>query len=722
MSMKYIIILILSCHTLFSQTLIHPVSATDTYFDKKVTDEYRNLEDLKDPAVISWMKEQSLHANQVLSTIPARQYMLDKLDEIDSKKEYTINDVRITNNDQYFYLKRIATENTQKLYIRNGFNGKEELLFTPTGYKKNNKEYVINYMKPNYDGSKVVVGLTESGKEIGEMIIIDVALKTILPYTITHCWPSDSGVSWLPDGSGFIYLHYPVVDNKSELFLKNMVSVFYKIGDDPQKIKPILSKADYPELNLKQEDFPIVSINSNNTGYLIAKIGGAASFSNTYYAHSSDLADNKHITWKPLFRKEDKVADYSFVQNDIYFISAKDSKNNILARTSLKNPDFIHSEIIIKEMDDEVIKTIHSTKDGLFITTTKNGVEAKLYFYNFKNGIRQIELPVSAGSISITTKSNNYTDIWVACSGWNSLNRRYKFQISNQRFTPENLNPVVDFEEFKNVKILETTVKSHDGKEIPLSIIYNKDLNPKEKLPLLAIGYGAYGVSLSPTYAKVALLWAIKGGIVIYPHVRGGGEKGEEWHLGGFKETKPNSWKDFISCIEYMHKKGYSEPDKTAVWGASAGGLLIGRTITERPDLVKAAIAEVGLMNAVRMENTPNGANSTKEFGTVKTKEEFSYLYEMDAYHHLKKGVKYPSILITGGYNDPRVVAWQPAKFAAKLQEYNASDNPVLLKIDFEGGHGIDNSKKKAYEDAADIFAFAFWQLGHPDYQFKDKK
>ncbi len=721
--MKYIIIFLFFCkNIMFSQeqVLIKSLPSTDQYFSTQIIDEYRNLENVKDSSVINWMKKQNNYTNAVLRSIPSRQYLIDKLSEMDLKNEFSISYLQTTDNDKYFYIKREGNENVQKLYLRNGFDAKEELLFTSAEYKKNNKEYVINYIRPNCDGSKIVVALTEGGKEIGEMIIIDIEKKIILPYTITHCWPSDGGgVSWLPDNNSFIYLYYPVVDNKSESFLKNMASVVYKIGDDPEIIHTILSKNDYSELNLKEEDFPIVSINKNNKNYLIAKIGGAANFSDTYYAHFSEL-NSKHINWKILYKKEDKVIDYILLKDNLYYVSARDTKNNFVAYTSLKKPDLLQPEIIINEMKDNVINSIYSTLDGLFITTTKNGVESKLYFYTSQTKLKEIVLPISAGNVNVITKSNSYSDIWITCSGWANADKRYKYHVSENKFIPENLNPTIESTDFKDVKVLETTVKSHDGKYIPLSIIYNRELNTKEKLPLLVLGYGAYATSYSPFYAKIALLWAIKGGIVAYAHVRGGGEKGEEWHLGGFKKTKPNSWKDFISCIEYMHEKGYSVPSKTAIWGGSAGGIIMGRTMTERPDLVKAVIIAAGTLNTIRMETSPNGPNNIKEFGTVKNKDEFGYLYEMDSYHHIKKWTKYPATFIIGGYNDPRVPIWMSAKFAGKLMADNISMNPILFKVDFDGGHGRDNTRKKAYEEIADIFAFALWQVGHPDYQPKE--
>nr|WP_232816391.1 prolyl oligopeptidase family serine peptidase [Chryseobacterium capnotolerans] len=221
-------------------------------------------------------------------------------------------------------------------------------------------------------------------------------------------------------------------------------------------------------------------------------------------------------------------------------------------------------------------------------------------------------------------------------------------------------------------------------------------------------------------FAKTYLLWVNQGGMVAIAHVRGGGEKGDQWRLAGFKATKPNTWRDLIDCTEYLIKEKYTSSDKVAIWGASAGGITVGRAMTERPDLFKAVIAEVGAMNMLRDEAAVN--SQPKEFGSVKDPEEFKGLLEMDAYQHIKKGTKYPATFITGGLNDQRVTPWMPVKFAAKLIADNASDNPILLKIDFEGGHSGNVPIAQRYANIGDIFTFALWQLGHPDYQPKEEK
>ena len=362
-------------------------------------------------------------------------------------------------------------------------------------------------------------------------------------------------------------------------------------------------------------------------------------------------------------------------------------------------------------------KALELQKMVFIITTTKNGIEAKLYLYSHGKD-NYIKLPYPSGNIDLESKGENYSDIWITCSGWANDRQRFKYDPKNKTFKPENLVPLIEYPEFRDIIAKELIVKARDGEEIPLSLIYNKNIKMNGKNPLLVESYGSYGVSYNPYFAKSYLLWANQGGIMAIAHVRGGGEKGEKWRLGGYKETKPNSWKDLIDCTEYLIKENYTSKDKVAIWGGSAGGITVGRAMTERPDLFKAVIAEVGVMNPLRDEVTPNA--QPKEFGTVKDPKEFKILLEMDSYHHIKKGVKYPATYITGGINDDRVIVWEPVKFAAKLMANNSSSDPILLKIDFDGGHGANIPTNQFYSNLSDIFAFAFWQLGHPDYQPKE--
>ncbi len=259
-------------------------------------------------------------------------------------------------------------------------------------------------------------------------------------------------------------------------------------------------------------------------------------------------------------------------------------------------------------------------------------------------------------------------------------------------------------------------IPSHDGVEVPVSLIYDKNMKRDGSNPVMMYGYGSYGITISPFFSTIFLTWVSEGGVIAISHVRGGGELGDAWHKAGYKQTKPNTWKDFIATAEYLHKEKISSPEKTMIFGGSAGGILVGRAMTERPDLFGVAVPAVGAMNTVRSEFTPNGPVNVPEFGTVKDESEFKALYEMDSYLHVEDGVKYPATMITAGINDPRVVAWEPGKFAARLQAANGSDKPILFRVDYESGHGSD-AKTKSFQEFADIMSFSFWQMGHPDYQ-----
>ncbi|MBT8244088.1 MAG: S9 family peptidase [Winogradskyella sp.] len=293
--------------------------------------------------------------------------------------------------------------------------------------------------------------------------------------------------------------------------------------------------------------------------------------------------------------------------------------------------------------------------------------------------------------------------------------------MSNRKFVKDELSKSVEYPEFDNIISEQIMVISHDGAEVPLSIIYDKTKITEES-PTMIEAYGAYGDSTNPYYAPLILGWVAEGGIYCTAHVRGGGEKGEDWHNAGLKTTKPNSWKDLIACSEYMIENKFTTNKNIALYGSSAGGIVVGRAMTERPDLFAAVISEYGVLNPTRMETQPGGGGSNiKEFGTMKDSTEAMAMIEMDSYLHIIDSIDYPATYLTVGMNDPRVVPWESGKFAARLQNVNQLKKPVLLYADFESGHeGNQTSDRKIYEEWGNVFAFVFWQTGHPDFQLKN--
>ncbi len=256
---------------------------------------------------------------------------------------------------------------------------------------------------------------------------------------------------------------------------------------------------------------------------------------------------------------------------------------------------------------------------------------------------------------------------------------------------------------------------------LPISIIKQKNVVLDSNNPVLLYGYGSYGTIARPFFDYMFLTWVKEGGVLVVPHVRGGGEKGNKWYLDGSKTKKSNTWKDLIAATEYLIEEKYTNPSKIALWGTSAGGIMAGKAITTRPDLYATAVFISPAMNMLRSEIQPNGLNSIKEFGTVEKEDEFKALLDMDSYHSIKKGVKYPSVYVYAGAQDGRVVVWDPAKFVAKLQASSTSKKPILFDVDFKSGHagnvGGANSVFRLY---ANSIAFMLWQTGHPDYQLKE--
>ncbi|RKE75525.1 prolyl oligopeptidase family serine peptidase [Chryseobacterium sp. AG363] len=693
---------------------------TENYFGTKIIDEYRNLEDLQNAGTINWMQSQTNYTNSILNQIPKKNYYVEKRLEFDRRQGYSISDFEITDNDKYFYLKKNGDEKIARLYYKEGFLGQEVLLYDPAMYQENNgsHSFVINYISPSSDGSKIAVSMSEKGKELSEIIILDVKTKYVHPEIITNSAPATfDGIKWIDDNTGFIYVEFSTTDPTSQNFYKNTRTVFYKIGTDPNKSVDVFSAKNNPDLHITEDQFPIILDFSADDQYYIGMLVDFQSYRKTFIIRKQDLLSGKK-NWRLFSNSDDKAKSLTFQKDKIFFISGYNTSLNKLCKTSIINPDFKNGEVLIPEKKDEIIKSYTITKDGIYYTTTKNGVEAKLYLY--KNGQNHsIELPYPSGDINLRGKGENHSDIWITCSGWANDEQRFKYDLKTNSFKPENLTPITKYPEFQDIIVNEIIVKSRDGQEIPVSLLYNKNIKKDGKNMTLISSYGSYGISNNPYFSPTYLLWVQQGGVVAIAHVRGGGEKGEEWRLGGYKETKPNTWRDLIDCTEYLIKEKYTSQEKVAIWGSSAGGITVGRAMTERPDLFKVVIAEVGVMNPLRDEITPNG--QPKEFGTVNDPKEFKSLLEMDAYQHIKKGEKYPATFITGGINDQRVIVWEPVKYAAKLMFNDASSNPQLLKIDFEGGHGNNVAVDQRYTNIDDIFTFAFWQLGHPDYRPKEQ-
>ncbi len=686
----------------------------DNYFGKEISDPYRYMENLQDTVVQDWLKLQADYTRQVLNSIPGRQSLIDKMMEFENRTTSKNSWPSITENDRYFYLKATLPDLTRKLYFRLSKESDEELLFDPGIYEADStKVYQIANYVASHDGSKVAIALMQKGLEIPVRVIINVDSKKLYPEKLERSF----NFTWLPDGSGFLHQPLSSGDRNDPGLWSNTKVYQHIVNTDPSTDREIFSREKYPELALNPEDFNYPRC-YNGCNFVFIYAATVDRRINMFYAPIGELKNDK-INWKRLFKPEEEVYSFRVTENDLYILTPKDAPNYKILKTSLNNPDVATAELVIAENPDARISNFRLTKDGLFYTLAYNGVQEKVYFLALgaKKAV-ELELPMTAGSVYLVTKGFRFSDIWLGISGWTSENKRYRYLTEKNEFKLEELFEEAKYPEYDDLLVEEVMVESHDGVKVPLSLVYKNGIKKNGDNPVLMTGYGAYGISEKPGFDPKLLLWALEGGIVATAHVRGGGELGAQWHKGGLKTTKENSWKDLIACAEYLISENYSSNKKIAIQGMSAGGITIGRAMTERPDLFAVAIPKVGVMNALRFEESPAGPQNIAEYGTVKDSVECMALIEMDAYHHIKEEINYPATLITTGINDIRVTVWQPAKFAARLQAANVSENPVLLRVDYEAGH-VSSDTKKYFENLADILSFALWQTGHPKYQVK---
>ena len=711
------LILILGCRpdTTFEKPPLAAVQVvTDNYFGVEIEDPYRYMENLEDTSVQAWLRAQTDHARNILDNIPGRKELIDKMAELEKRNVESVTLSAVSDKDQYIYLKNKSGDKTAKLYSRDTYVGEEILLFDPGTFGEDtSKTFVISYFYISQDGSKIAISLMAEGLEIPRTVFMDLETRTLYPEVIQRTY----NFCWLPGDTHCIYQRLNA-DSPSDpsTFLDTKLYI-HEIGKDPALDRELFSREKYPELGLVPEDFSYPR-NYKGCPYVFIIVATSDRRMNVYYTHIDDIEKNT-AAWKRLFKPEDDVYSFRITDKDLYFRSPKNAPNFQIFRTSLENPDLQNAELIVPEYPEGSISNFTVTKDGLYFTLSVNGVQEKLHYISLADKkVKELDLPIPAGSIYIQSKGFGSEDLWATITGWTSDYRRFRYNGEADEFIPEDLAATGDFPEFANLVVEERMVESHDGEQVPISLIYKKGTEMDGNNPVYLYGYGAYGYSLNPGFDPESLLWALEGGIYAVAHVRGGGELGDHWYRGGLKTTKPNTWKDLIACAEYLVEKEYTSKGKIAIYGMSAGGIMIGRAMTERPDLFAVAIPSVGVMNAIRGEETPSGPQNVPEFGTVKDSIECMALLEMDAYHHLEEGVEYPATLITAGMNDTRVIVWQPAKFAARLQALNASDAPVLLHVNYGAGHGIGDTKMIYYEDMADKLSFALWQTGHPKYQF----
>lgn len=696
----------------FNYPATKEIPVVDNYFGNKVTDNYRWLENLEDTTVKTWIKAQADFSNNIISKISGKDILLKRLKEYQQMGGDIFGKI-VQCGSTYYYSKTTKGTNLSKLYSKALPNGKEELLFDPESSGKNTQ--LIDFIVDD-NGNRLAMKLSSGGAEICQARIMDIKTKKLLNDNFGPIW-SEFPIQFASNATEIIYTKMKSTDNKSDDVLKYMDVYLHKIGTDAKVDKLLFSREKYKELNVLPEQFPAI-YSSDDKKYLFLNIGSTKTEALSYYATIDQLHKEK-INWKPLIKYEDEITDFYSIGNQLFFLSHKNAPKYKVGVTSLLNPNFDKARIIVTESKD-VITSIQKTKSYI-IYATSNGLTKEKHLIDPKTlATKKLLLPQGVnGSSPFNATLNNRLIVYN--TNWLSPYSIYEYDVSKNISTKSKwFDMSGSFPDFsKDFAIKEVEVKSHDGILVPLSILYPKNINYDGNAPCYLTGYGAYGMSQQPGFIDVMAILLEQGCSIAFAHVRGGGEKGEEWHKAGMKATKPNTWKDFIACAEYLIKEKYTSSQKLIGEGMSAGGILIGRAITERPDLFAVAINEVGMTNSLRSETTPNGDNQIPEIGSIKVEEECKALIEMDAQSKVVKGTKYPAVFIRSGMNDARVVPWMPAKFAATLQNSSTSNKPVLLYVNYGNGH-FTSDVNENFKEFADMISFSLWQVGHPSFKKAD--
>jgi prolyl oligopeptidase len=693
---------------------------TTNYYGQKVVDPYRNLEDLKSPAVKTWMRGQADYTRDVFGSMPGRKAFAAEEERYINAPDITISDVQLA-GPYTFYRMRRRTDNQASLYVRSTTGGPGHLLLDVEALSTPGHHISLDQYTPSYDGKYVAVGLSAGGSEEQTAHII----VTATGHELTEQLPRYEGGAFSPDDKTFYAIELQkLAPNESPLEkYRRPMEHLHVLGTPVSEDKIVLGQGVAPEIKVADYEFPL-AVPVPESKYAMAMVIPGAGVYHTFYI-GPPSALTTHTGWTKVADLKDKVSDFALRGNDLYLVSFDGTMNGKLLLVNAAHPDLSTAKVIVPPSDLVFSggfigsDVVHQASDALYLRVIQKGQGRVLRVpYGPDPKVTMLTQPGDLQVDSVST-AQNVSGALLRLESWTQPGDYYRYNpadntsVATALQPPNNIDPT-------NLEAHEVEARAADGTMIPLSIIYKKGLVLNGNNPTMLIGYGAYGDAMMPGYPRRIMAWLERGGVFAVAHVRGGGELGEAWHLAGKGPTKPNTWNDFIASAEYLIQHKYTQPARLGIWSGSAGGILIGRAITTRPDLFAAALDTVPCSDMIRMVTGANGPPNIPEFGSPDTEAGFKSLYAMSAYYHVEPGIKYPAVLVTAGANDPRVDPWQGAKMAARLQADTASGKPVLFRVNYDAGHGLTDTIHQQVSDWTDYFTFLYWNFGNPDFQPTD--
>ena len=697
--MKHFIVLsalALTATTMTAQKKIYPNApkdgTVDTYFGVKIPDPFRPLEADRSKETAEWVAAENKITNEYLAKIPFRGKLLKRLKEV---ADYEKVGAPFKKNGKWYVFKNNGLQNQSVLYQMDELGGALHEFLDPNKLSTDGTVALqgISFSK---DGRYMAYVISRSGSDWQEIYVKDVATGELLSDHIE--WAKFGGAQWC--GNGFYYSAYDAPEKGKEYSSKNEVhKVYYhKIGT-PQGQDVLFYQNPAHPLR-----FYSVSLNKEETMMFLHE-SGAGSGMNLYVrdlrvpdAQFIQMTSNMDLQYSPI----------ETVGDNIYLLTNDGAPRGRVMVADIHKPGFKDWKELIGESKG-VLEDVQFADDKLVLTYSQDA-STHLYVYSLEGKeLNEIKLP-TVGRAGFSGERGQ-KECFYSFASFTVPGTIYQYDMAQNKSTVYT-EPKVKFDLGKYTTE-QVFFISKDGTHVPMFLTYRKGLKHNGKNPALIYGYGGFNISLSPSFSSMRIPFLENGGIYVQVNLRGGSEYGEEWHVAGTKMQKQNVFDDFISATEWLVTNSFTSKDHIAIMGGSNGGLLVGACMTQRPDLFKVCIPQVGVMDMLRYHKFTIGWNWAPDYGTSEdSMEMFEYLYSYSPLHNLKKGVSYPATLVTTADHDDRVVPAHSFKFAATLQECQGGTAPVLIRIDSKAGHGGGKPLAKQLEEQADIYSFIMWNLG----------
>ena len=695
---KNILILMaaMAATTLMAQNIQYPKAVkdgtTDTYFGTVVADPYRWLENDTSAQTTAWVEAENQVTNAYLAKIPFRQKLLNRLTELANYEKISAPRKR---HGKWYFFKNDGLQNQSVMYVMDELGGTPRVFLDPNTLSTDGT-VALQGVYFSHNGRWAAYSISRSGSDWQEFYVIDLRTGQL---TSDHIeWAKFSGADW--QGDGFYYSAYDAPEKGKEFSNVNETHKIYyhKIGT-PQS-QDVL----FYQNPARPKCFYDVSINEEETVMYLFESGAGAG--NILYVRDLRQPNSQFIQMT-----SDMDYQYSPVLTDgdkLYLYTNYGAPKGRIMTADIHRPGLADWQELIAEQQNTLGDI--SVINRQLILTYKQDASDHAYVYGLDGRLRhEVKLP-SVGSVGFTGDKKE-PECFYTFTSFTQPGTVYRYDMDRNESTLYSA-PKVKFKQDDYVSE-QVFFQSKDGTRIPMFLTYKKGLKRDGKNPVYLYGYGGFNISLPPSFSATRIPFLENGGIYAQVNLRGGSEYGEEWHLAGTKMQKQNVFDDFIGAAEWLIKEGYTSKEKLAIVGGSNGGLLVGACMTQRPDLFRVAVPQVGVMDMLRYHKFTIGWNWASDYGTSEdSKEMFEYLYGYSPLHNLKPGTAYPATLVTTADHDDRVVPAHSFKFAATLQECHQGNNPVLIRIDTKAGHGGGKPLAKVLEEQADIYGFIMYNLG----------